>query len=374
MHSALNFSRSILSKLVFRGKYSTIIKRENLKSSTSDPAPQSKITSQGRNALLGAHVSITGGIYKAIANGKAIGANAIQIFTKSGRSWTAKDIPANDAAKFKEEVNKSKMKVMVHASYLINIGSNKTDVRDKSLSGLVDELKRCEQLGIPYLVLHPGASTGGDEETCLKLIAQGLNSALAQVPGQCSILLENTAGQGTTIGHKFEQIRRIMDLMFDLKVEKTDSKDTTKGQTSTEGVESSAETPSNNSAKRIPERIGVCLDTCHAFAAGYDIRTQDNYNTMMRQFDDVIGLAALKAIHLNDSKTELGGRVDRHENIGQGKLNMTTFTAIMNDKRLEHVPKVLETPGEDDVYIRELNLLRTLIKSSSGEDASVNNK
>lgn len=278
--------------------------------------------------LLGAHTSISGGFYKSIEKGIKIGATAIQIFTKNNKSWTGKEITLKEINKFKETQKKSNIKyVIAHSSYLINIGSPNKETEEKSVESLEKEVKRCEQLGIPYLVIHPGAHLKNTEEECLQQIARNLDIILNKCSGTTHILLETTAGQGTNVGYKFEHIKKIRSL------------------------------------SKEKHKIGVCIDTCHIFAAGYDISTPNGYNKTIDEFSKIIGLKNLKAIHLNDSKTELGSKKDRHENIGKGKIPLKIFALIMNDPRLEKIPKILETPVQNsDEYAKEIKLLKSLIK------------
>ncbi|MBU4269623.1 deoxyribonuclease IV [Candidatus Dependentiae bacterium] len=281
-----------------------------------------------KTILLGAHTSISGGLYKAIEEGESIGATAIQIFTKSSRSWFVKKLTEDEIIKFKEIHKKSKIKVIIaHSSYLINLGSPKKDIEKKSVLSLKQELDRCEELNIPYLVIHPGAYLDSDEQTCIKQISKNLDIILKNSIGKTKILLETTAGQGTNIGHKFEQLKTIYD--------NCEEKD----------------------------KLGFCLDTCHIFSAGYDISTEPGYEKTIKDFSKILGLKNLYAIHLNDSKTELNSRKDRHENIGQGKIPKKTFSLIMNDKRLEKIPKILETPVEKTQdYEKEIVFLKSLVK------------
>lgn len=281
-----------------------------------------------KTILLGAHVSISGGFYKAIEKGEQIGCTAIQIFTKSGRSWFAKKITNEEIKKFKETLKNSHIKyVIAHASYLINIGSPKKEMEKKSIAGLELELERCEQLGIKYLVVHPGAHLKEGEEKCLKQIAKNLDKILKKHKGKTKILLETTAGQGTNVGYKFEQIKEILDL------------------------------------SKEKNKLGVCLDTCHIFSAGYDIGSPKGYEKVMKQFSKIIGLKNLKVVHLNDSKTKLNSKKDRHENIGKGTIPLSTFRLIMNDKRLEKIPKILETPVKTgDEHSKEIKMLKAMLK------------
>lgn len=275
--------------------------------------------------LVGAHVSIAGGLHKAIERAEALGGTTMQIFTKNSKAWFGKPIPQEEAERFRKALKESNLKgVMAHASYLINIASPKPEMIKKSIAGLKHELHRCEELNIPYLILHPGAHTGSGEEKGLEQVSKSLDAVLETANGTTKILLETMAGQGTSLGHTFEQIKTIYQ---------------------------------NCKHKKL---LGVCLDTCHIFAAGYDIRTEKAYTETMTKFSKVIGLSRLKAIHLNGSKTELGSHKDRHENLGDGYIPNKTFQLIMQDERLVKIPKVLETPSEDGVteYTREIKLLK----------------
>ena len=280
--------------------------------------------------ILGAHVSISGGIYKAPIRGKEIGCDSIQIFTKNQRQWTAPPLSIKDAEQFKEEMKNNGIQVAIgHSSYLINIGSPKEDLRKKSIDSLVVELKRSEKLGLAALVFHPGSHLGIGETEGLKLIAESLNTVLSRVTlKNTMVLLETTAGQGTNLGYKFEHLADIIDMV---EIQK--------------------------------DMVGVCFDTCHAFSAGYDIRTIEAYNETMDLFNEIIGFDKLKAFHLNDSKFELGSRKDRHEHIGKGFIGLEGFKAIVNDKRFDTLPMVLETPGGETGYKENLKILRSLIET-----------
>ena len=274
------------------------------------------------NALVGAHISIAGGFYKSIKRAEEIGCTTMQIFTKSNRSWFGDKIKKEDAEKFKETLKNSNLsKIMAHTSYLINIGSVKADVEKKSISALKHELHRAEQLEIPYLVFHPGAHLGIGEEECIKKIAHNLNIVLKEATGATKVLLETTAGQGTNVGYKFEHLKKIYDLC------------------------------------KYKKLLGICLDTCHVFAAGYDISTKEKFKKTLSEFKKTIGIKNLKAIHLNDSKTECGSRKDRHANLGNGKISLGTFKTIMQDKSLKSIPKILETP-DSDKYESEIEMLK----------------
>ncbi|MGC4115687.1 MAG: deoxyribonuclease IV [Myxococcales bacterium] len=231
--------------------------------------------------LLGAHVSIAGGVSKAFERAQADTAECLQIFTKNARGWAAKPLEPEEISAFKAEAKRTAIPAIAHCTYLVNLSSEDAELRKKSRAGFADELSRCAQLGIPWLVLHPGAHS--NLATGVGLIAEGLDQALASVPKEAGVLLEVTAGQGTSIGHKFEQIAQIL--------EKT----------------------------RHSDRVGVCLDTCHLYAAGYDIRSPEGFRQTLTELDKVIGIPKVRAIHVNDCKKPLGCRVDRHEEIGKGE-------------------------------------------------------
>lgn len=262
----------------------------------------------------GAHVSASGGVDKAFARGEEFAMEAIQIFTKSDRQWLAKPLEADVIEAFYRERERSGIdKIVVHDSYLINLASPKEDLRVKSIDAFKEELTRCETLGIPSLVTHPGAHTGSGVEEGLQTIADSLNRIHDDLPAlNVKTLLETTAGQGTTLGRSFEELATIISMV------------------------------------EAPERVMVCLDTCHIFAAGYDFRTEDGYADVMRQFDEVIGLDRLKAIHLNDSKNPLGSCKDRHDHIGEGEIGPEGFRHIVNDPRLAGIPALLETDKGDN--------------------------
>jgi len=275
--------------------------------------------------LVGAHVSIAGGLHKAVERAIALGATTMQIFTKSGRTWFAKKITQEEAERFKQAVKKTKLiGVTAHSSYLINIASINLKTIKKSLTALVEEIQRCELLSIPYLVLHPGSHVGTGEETGIKKIAKNLDRVLKKTSGKTLVLLETMAGQGTNIGYTFEQLREIIDLCEEQK------------------------------------KIGVCLDTCHIFAAGYDINTPEAYENTIKKFTQILGLRRLKVIHINDSKTLCNSRKDRHASLGTGKISPQAFKLIMNDKRLTNIPKILETP-EPELYAEEIRMLKNMV-------------
>jgi len=275
--------------------------------------------------LLGAHTSTQGGVSAAITLAEKLNFTAIQIFTKNNNQWKGKVLTQNDADEFKQKLSRSSIKVVVsHDSYLINLCSSKPELLEKSREAFVDELERCEMLGIPYLNFHPGAHGGMGEEEGIKLIAKSLNLAHEKTKNfKVKSMLEATAGQGTAIGYTFEHLKKIIDLV--------DEKD----------------------------RMCVCIDTAHIFAAGYDIKDKKNYNKVIKDFDEIIGLDLLKCFHMNDSKKPLASRVDRHDHIGKGFIGLEGFTNIMNDKRLLHIPKILETPKGKE-QLEDLENIKTL--------------
>jgi len=284
-----------------------------------------------KNLLLGAHTSTAGGVHTAIERAMKMRFTAIQIFTKNNNRWDAKPLEEEEIRKFKESLKKSDIKfVLTHSSYLINLCSQNKFTLKKSRNAFIDELKRCELLGIPHLNFHPGSHGGQGEKDGIKLIAESLNICHEKTKNhKVTSMLEATAGQGTTLGYRFEQLREIIDLVEDKK------------------------------------RMTVCIDTAHIFAAGYNIRDPQKYKKVIKEFDDIIGLKRLKCFHVNDSKKELGSRVDRHEQIGKGFIGKEGFTNIMNDKKLEKIPKILETPKGKDMKedSKNIKVLLSLIKS-----------
>jgi deoxyribonuclease-4 len=277
--------------------------------------------------LFGAHMSISDGFDQAVLQGEAIGCTAIQIFTKSNRQWACKPLEKKRIDALKKALQSSCVKtVIAHATYLINIGSPDVELAKKSTNALITELNRCSELGIKYLVLHPGSHSNADITECLTRISAHLDHALESSTGTTSILLETMAGQGTSIGHTFEQLALI--------IKKSHHK----------------------------KRIGICFDTCHAFAAGYDFRDKKSYKKMWDHFDEVIGLNKLHAIHVNDSKTDLGSHVDRHTHIGQGKIGLLAFKMIFKDPRFVAIPKILETPhATNQDHKRNIDTIKSLI-------------
>ena len=283
-----------------------------------------------RGPLLGAHMSIAGGVEKALLAGERAQCDAIQMFTKSSRQWAAEPYSAEEIQLFHHTQKETGIvKVIAHDSYLLNLGSPDEGLRKKSIRAFIDEMESCESLAIPNLIAHPGAHMGAGEKAGIKRIARSLDQIHKACPGyQVKATLEITAGQGTTLGYRFDQIRSMMD-----------------------GVKQS-------------ERLRVCFDTEHAFAAGYDIRTKEGYERTFTEFDERIGIDLLAAFHLNDSKKEFHSRVDRHEHIGKGHIGVEAFRLLMNDQRFWGLPMCLETPkGLDLKEDKEnLSLLRSLIR------------
>ena len=279
--------------------------------------------------LLGAHMSIAGGVDKSLLLGKTVDCDAIQIFTKSSRQWAAKPYTKEEIELFR--VNRKETgisKVIAHDSYLLNLGSPDRALRKRSVAAFIDELERCEVLGVSNLVAHPGSHVGAGEYEGIKTIACSLDEVHAACPGyNVKVTLEITAGQGSNLGYRFEQIANIID------------------------------------ATKESDRLRVCFDTEHAFAAGYDIRTQEGYERTFTEFHETIGIQVLAAFHLNDSKKEFNSRVDRHEHIGKGQIGVQAFRLLLNDKRFWGLPMCLETPkGPDLAEDRQnLTLLRSLI-------------
>ena len=290
-----------------------------------------KTKTKPRGPLLGAHMSIAGGVGNALLAGKKIQCDAIQIFTKSSRQWAAKPYTEEEIGQYRTNRKDTGIAtVIAHDSYLLNLGSPDVELRKRSIAAFIDELERCEVLGVTNLVAHPGAHVGAGELAGIKTIAKSLDEAHKACPGyQTKVTLEITAGQGSNLGYRFEQIAHIID------------------------------------ATHESERLRVCFDTEHAFAASYDLRTDEGYERTFGEFDEAIGIERLAAFHLNDSKKEFNSRVDRHEHIGKGFIGVDAFRRLVNDKRFWGLPMCLETPkGPDLKEDREnLALLRSLIKT-----------
>jgi len=280
--------------------------------------------------LLGAHVSVAGGLDNAFARGLESNCTALQIFTKNANRWQGKPISNDDATAFQQAWQKSGIgPVIAHDAYLINLASPKQDVWEKSKTALRDELMRCAQLGITGLVMHPGAHLGTGVETGVERIREAFGEILPETPPEVRLLLENTAAQGTYLGGDFAHLAALM-----------------------EGVNE--------------DRFGVCFDTCHAHAAGYDLSSSESYTEVMAEFDRLVGLKQIKAFHLNDCLKPCGSKVDRHTHIGHGTIGQTGFACLMQDQRLAEVPMLLETPKGDDGEMDRVNL--ALLRELAGEN------
>jgi deoxyribonuclease IV len=279
--------------------------------------------------LFGAHMSISGGVSKSFARGERVGCEAMQIFCKSERQWQARPLPPEEVAAFKAEQARTGIgPLIVHDSYLINLAAPADELWEKSIAAFSEELERCALLGVPYLVTHPGAHTGSGEEQGLQREAVALKRIFeAGIGNAVMVLLETTAGQGSALGYRFEHLARLFELV------------------------------------PYHDRLGVCIDTCHIFAAGYDIRTPEGYYETLEAFDRIVGLERVKCFHLNDSQKDLGSRVDRHTHIGQGKIGLTAFALLVNDPRLRNIPMIIETPRSESLIedIENLTLLRSLV-------------
>jgi deoxyribonuclease-4 len=272
-------------------------------------------------------MSISGGVEKAVVRGREVGCEAMQIFTKNSNQWKAKPLTTPEVNAFREACKLTGIgPVIAHSAYLINLAAPDEALYEKSIQACLDELQRCELLGIPSLVVHPGAHMGTGEEQGLQRIAAAINRIHRETPQlRVAMVLEVTAGQGTALASKFEHFAAILEQVDE------------------------------------PERLGFCLDTCHLLVAGYDFRTRQGYDQMMDAWNELVGIARIRAIHLNDSKKDLGSHVDRHEHIGQGYIGTTGFAFLLNDPRLSHLPMVLETPKDDNADARNLAMLRSLI-------------
>lgn len=279
--------------------------------------------------ILGAHMSIAGGVHLAVERGAKVGCDAVQLFTKSSNQWRAKPLDEQAILSFRQsQIERGISPVVAHDCYLINLASPDKELYEKSAAAFGEELDRCEALGIPYLVTHPGSHVGSGEEAGIGRVARALDELLAARPRhRVKVLLETTAGQGHSVGHRFEHLRDIRERL--------------------------------GSA----DRVGVCIDTCHIFAAGYDLRTERGYHSVMEEFDRIVGLSTVQAFHLNDCKKDLGCRVDRHEHIGKGFLGKDAFRWLMNDARFDGIPMLLETPKGEDCAEDRVNLavLRSLV-------------
>ncbi len=280
--------------------------------------------------LVGCHVSIAGGVHTAFARAESVGCTTFQIFTKSNRIWFEKKLSDATIDHFKQAAATSTItSIVVHTGYLINLGSGKKETAELSANALLDEVRRCELLGLCDLILHPGSHVGIGEEKSIEQIAHYLDSVLERSEGRVTIVLELMAGQGTSVASSFEQLHKIRSLCHHKKL------------------------------------IAYCLDTCHACASGYDIVSSDGYHAMMQQWDKILGLEHLKVIHLNDSKGNVGSHLDRHAPLGTGVIPLDIFAEIMNDQRLKHIPKILETPSDAamKLWAREIALLKEMTKN-----------
>ncbi len=273
--------------------------------------------------LLGAHEGIAGGVSKAFARAEADGADCLQIFTRNARGWAAKPLEDGEVEAFRTEARRTGKPVAAHSSYLINVASTDRAIRRKSWEALADELGRCERLGIPALIFHPGSHA--DEAEGIRLVGEAMTRALEEVPGKARLLLETTAGQGASLGWRFEQLAAMRDAV----------------------------------PAKLRRRVGVCVDTCHVFSAGYDIASDGGYARTIGALDDVVGLSNVRAFHLNDSKRPLGCRVDRHEHIGEGTLGLHPFRLLVNDPRFAEIPGFVETESR---FKENIEVLRGLVR------------
>lgn len=282
--------------------------------------------------LLGAHMSIEGGLYRALERGHSIGCATIQIFTRNNAQWAARELMAEDVSQFRTIRDQHSIHpVFAHCSYLINLAAP-NHFYQKSIAALKIEVLRAEQLGLPFVVLHPGAHMGQGPAEGLRRITAAIDEVIDSTPAaKCKIVIENTAGQGTCMGSRFEELEFLWSHATD------------------------------------PSRLGFCIDTCHLFAAGYDIRTEKGYEQTFQALGDHIPIQSVLAFHLNDSKKPLGSRVDRHEHIGKGEIGRTPFRCLLNDERFTQTPKVLETPKGKDLLEDVMNLkcLRRMIAKQS---------
>jgi deoxyribonuclease IV len=273
--------------------------------------------------VLGAHEGVAGGVSTAFARADADGADCVQIFVRSPRGWAVKPLDPAEVERFRSEARRSRKPAAAHSIYLINLASEDLALREKSRGALSEELSRCEELGIPFLIFHPGSHPR--EEEGIALVAAGMSEALGRVPGRVGLLVEITAGQGTALGWRFEQVAAIRESV----------------------------------PGRLRRRVGVCFDTCHAFAAGYDLASPEGYERTFAELDRVVGLSHVKAFHLNDCKKPLGCRVDRHEHIGKGAMGLGPFRRLVNDARFASLPAFLET---EQRFRENLEVLRSLVR------------
>ena len=274
--------------------------------------------------LIGAHTSTAQGLYHALIEGKDIGATTIQLFTRNQRRWDSKPLDDEEVALWHATLEDTGLRnIMSHGSYLVNLGAPDPEILKKSRKTLKEEIERCNALGISFLTVHPGSALKDDRTQCIERIVESLHGVEDTInEGTTRILLETTAGQGSVIGYRFEELAEIIE-----KVE-----------------------------KHIP--VGVCFDTCHSFAAGYDIRTEEGWKSTLKEFDETIGLDNLRAFHVNDSWNAIGSRRDRHAPLGEGEIGIDSFKVLMRGKITREIPKYLETPGGDPLWIKEISMLR----------------
>ena len=290
-----------------------------------------KKSNEHARPLLGAHMSIAGEVGQALIRGQQVGCDCIQIFTKSSRQWASKPFSEAEIATFKRNLRETGIKMVIaHDSYLVNLGAPDNALRIKSVKGFIDELERCEALGVPFLVAHPGSHVGSGEEQGIKTIAKSIDEAHARCKGfKTKIALEITAGQGSNLGYSFEQMGQIFDAVTE------------------------------------NERLRLCFDTEHAFAAGYDLRTEEEYEKTFALLDEHVGLEKIVAFHLNDATKPINSRIDRHQHIGQGFIGLDAFRRLLNDARFFGIPMCLETPKGPDLKedVENLATLRSLFNS-----------
>jgi len=284
--------------------------------------------------LIGAHVSIAGGIENAISNALKIGCETFQIFTKNQNQWREKKFTVEEINRFKDSIDVSPFstsQLAVHNSYLINLCATDIEILKKSRDAFVTEIQRCHDLNIPHLVLHPGSHTGRGEKWGIEKIAESIYWSLSQSPtAKVRVLLETTAGQGTNLGYRIEHLSQLIRMI------------------------------------NRPERTGVCVDTCHIFAAGYDLSTGTSYHQTMEEFQKIIGLENVYLFHLNDSKKDLGSRIDRHETIGEGKIGIHAFRLLINDERFKNIPAILEVPGGEKAFKQNIEQLKSFRNPING--------